>query len=127
MADLAALREQLADAMSTLPDVNVSAYLPDQMHPPAVVIEPDEVDWSAGAFARGAEPWTFLVKVLLSLVNNSAAQAARDEYLGGARDIKAAIETRMPGAFVTAARRFDAYDYAGVTYLGVEFVVNVYA
>jgi hypothetical protein len=127
MADLAALRNQLADAMSVLPDVNVSAYLPDQLQTPAVVVEPDTVDWSQGAFARGAEPWTFSVKVLLALVNNSAAQVARDEYLGGARDIKAAIETRIPGAFVTAARRFDAYDYAGITYLGVEFVVNVYA
>lgn len=128
MADLAAIRQQLADAMNTLPDIRAWPYIPDQIQTPTVIVEPDFVDWSEGAFARGAEPWSFLVRVLLSLAGgNVTAQKERDTYLGGLHDVKDAIQTAMPNAFVSSARKFDAWEYAGVQYLGVEVVVDVIA
>ena len=129
MADLAALRQQLADALNTLPDMRAEPYIPDQIQPPVVIVEPDFVDWSQGTFLRGFEPWTFLIRILLPLAGgNVAAQKLRDEYLGGpSKDIKDAIQSNIPTAFVESARKFDAWEYAGVQYLGVEIPVRVIA
>lgn len=129
MADLAPLRAQIADAANTgLPDPIVLPYIPDQIQTPVGIVEPDLVDWSSGAFGRGAEPWSFLIRFLLSLAGgNLEAQIARDEFLGGAKDIKDAIEVAVPTAFVSSARKFDAWTYAEADYLGVEFTVDVIA
>ena len=130
MADLAALRQQIADAINAgLPDPIAMPYIPDQIQPPVAIVEPDYIDWDEGGMARGAEHWHFLVRVLLSLAGgNVAAQVARDEYLGGpARDIKDAIQAAMPNSSVSSARKFDAWEYAGSQYLGVEFAVLVIA
>jgi len=127
MADLAAIRQQIADAMNTLPEMRATPYIPDQVQPPAVIVEPDYVDWDAGGMARGAEHWYFLIRVLIGLANNTAAQKNRDEYLGGGRDIKDAVQAAMPNSSVSSARKFDAWTYAGVDYLGVEFAVLVIA
>lgn len=134
MADLSALRHGLAAAINTLGDVRAWAYLPDQVQVPAVLIEPDAVDWTT-AFARGHESWTLLVRVLVSTSHNTAAQKARDEYFGGVLDIKNAIEGYAPlkdgtvaaSAFVRRADRFDAWTYAEITYLGVNLVVEIRA
>jgi len=127
MADLAAIRQQIADAMAPLPDLNAWPTIPDQIQTPCALVEPDYVDWDAGAYARGAEHWYFLIRVLIGLANNTAAQAERDTFLGGSRDIKDAIRAAMPNASVSSARKFDAWTYAGVDYLGVEFAVLVIA
>lgn len=130
MADLAALREQIADAINAgQPDPIAVPYIPDQIQTPVAIVEPDQVDWSSGAFARGAEPWSFLVRILLSLSGgNVEAQKLRDEFFGGpARDIKDAVESVMPNAFVSTARKFDAWEYSQVPYLGVEIVIQVRA
>lgn len=128
MADLATLRQEIADAINTLPDIRAWPYIPDTPQPPLVIVEPDVVDWSQGAYQRGAEPWTFFVRALLSLAGgNVAAQKTRDEFFGGIRDIKAAIEANVPSTFVSSARKFDAWTYAEIDYLGVEIVVEVIA
>jgi hypothetical protein len=134
MADLAAVRTGLADAINTLPGVRAWAYPPDQIQAPAILVEPDEVDW-ATAFGRGHEAWRFMVHVLISTVNNTASQKARDEFLGGISDLKDAIEGYMPlhdgtvaaSVFVRSARRFNAWKYGETTYLGVEVVVEIRA
>jgi hypothetical protein len=134
MADLAAVRNGLADAINTLSGARAWAYPPDQVQAPAILIEPDEVDW-ATAFGRGHESWRFLVHVLISTVNNTAAQKARDEYFGNVSDLKDAIEHYAPlkdgtvaaSVFVRNARRFSAWKYAETTYLGVEVVVEIQA
>ena len=127
MADLAAIRQQIADAMNVLPEMRAWPYIPDQIQPPTALVEPDYVDWDAGAYARGAEHWYFLIRVLIGLTNNTAAQKERDTFLGGSRDIKDAVQAAMPNSSVSSARKFDAWTYAGVDYLGVEFAVLVIA
>jgi hypothetical protein len=134
MADLAAVRHGLADAINTLSGARAWAYPPDQVQAPAILIEPDEVDW-ATAFGRGHEAWRFMVRVLVATAHNTAAQKARDEYFGGVSDVKDAIEGYPPltngvaasSVFVSRARRFDAWKYAETTYLGVELVVEIRA
>ena len=127
MADLQALAEQIADAINTVPEQNATAGIPDNINTPMVTVEPDLVDWTSGTYGRGFEPWSFLVRVLLGIGLNSETQKARNEYLGGSRDIKDAIEANVPSSFVSSARKFDAWTYANVEYLGVEFVVDVIA
>jgi hypothetical protein len=128
MADLIALRQQIADAIApVMPDVNVWPDVPDQIQTPCVVIEPDFVDWASGAFARGAEPWTFLARVLVGTVYNQAAREMRDSFLGGTRDVKDAVEAQVPSCFVSSARKFDAWTVAEIDYLGVEIVIEVTA
>jgi hypothetical protein len=133
MADLAAVRDAVAESMAGL-DVTVHPRLPDQLQTPCIVIEVDGVDW-ATAMGRGHELWTLLLRVLVGTVNNTAAQEARDEYFGGVRDVKAAVESYAPLKDGTAAasvwcreaRKFDGWEYAGIGYLGVEIVVEIRA
>lgn len=134
MADLAAVRKALADACSTITGLTGYATNPGQLHPPAALVEPQEVDWRT-AMGRGHDKWTFLVRVLVASTSNEAGQKARDEFFGTAKDIKDTIEAHAPlrgGAaaqdvFVAEARKFDAWEYNGTPYVGVEFVVEVYA
>jgi hypothetical protein len=133
MADLAAVRDAVADSMAGL-DVTVHPRLPDQLQTPCIVVEVDGVDW-ATAMGRGHELWTLLLRVLVGTVNNTAAQEARDEYFGGVRDVKDAVESYAPlkngtaaaSAWCRNAQKFDGWEYAGIGYLGVEIVVEIRA
>jgi hypothetical protein len=133
MADLAAVRDAVADSMAGL-DVTVHPRLPDQLQTPCIVIEVDGVDW-ATAMGRGHELWTLLLRVLVGTVNNTAAQIERDTYFGGVRDVKDAVESYAPlkngtapaSACCRTAQKFDGWEYAGIGYLGVEIVVEIRA
>lgn len=133
MADLAALRAAVADALSTVDGLTGHATNPGQLHAPCALVEPQDVDFT-GAMMRGHDKWTFLVRVLCGSASNEAGQLARDAYFGTAKDIKDAIEGHLPlrgeiaqDVLVRGARKFDAWEYSGVVYVGVEFVVEVYA
>lgn len=134
MADLALLRTEIAAAVNTIDGLTAAARVPGQVHPPMAVVEPGEVDFT-GAMQRGHDKWDMLVRVLIGTASNEAAQIARDEFFGTAKDIKDAIESHVPlrdgtaaqDVFVKSARKFDAWTYAGVAYLGVEFLVEAYA
>lgn len=135
MAGLAEVRQAVADALNTIDGLRATAVL-EQMQPPMAVVEPDRVDWRT-AMQRGHDAWTLLVRVLLGMASQRAAELARNEFFdaGGPRDVKDVIEAHVPlrdatvahDVFVAEARRFDAWEFSGVTYLGVEFVVEVYA
>ena len=135
MADLAALRDAIGDALATIPSIQVQRRPGGTVHTPAAIVEPGEVNWRGTAMQRGHEKWDMLVRCLVGTAFNEAAQVARDEFFGGAKDIKDAIESHVPlrdgtaahDVFVVAARKFDAWTYQGTAYLGVEFNVEVYA
>lgn len=133
MADLAAIRKELAEAMKAQ-GLRAYADNPAQLHAPAAIVEPDNVDFR-GAMQRGTEQWRFLIRYLCGTASVRAAEQERDKVFGGVKDIKDAIESHIPlrdgtaadDVFVAEARRFDSWEYAGVVYLGVEFQVEVYA
>lgn len=133
MADLAAIRQAIADALTAAGHV-AHPDSPEQLHPPAALVDVQDVDFRT-AMQRGHEKWTFLVRYLCGTASLAGALKERTAVFGGAKDIKDAIEGHVPlrdgtaahDAFVAEARRFDAWEYGGVTYLGVEFVVDVYA
>lgn len=131
MADLAAIRAELAAALNTLPDGRAEPYRPDTINPPLLVVEPDEVNFK-GAFGRGAEMWVFRVIALLGTVQNLSAQKLRDEFFGGIRDVHDAIEdhdygTAADDVEVVRAESFDTLTVSGVDYLGVFILVQVIA
>jgi hypothetical protein len=133
MADLAAIRDAVAESMAAL-DVNVWSHLPDQLQAPCIIVDVEGVDW-ATAMGRGHEAWTLLLRVLVGTVSNTAAQTERDTYFGGYRDVKDAVESYAPlkdgtkaaGAWCREARKFDGWEYAGIGYLGVEIVLEIRA
>lgn len=136
MADLDLLRDAVGDALEAVmgDTVQVQRRPGGIVHAPAVIIEPGEVDWRT-SMQRGHDKWELLIRVLIGTAMNEGAHKARDEFFGGARDIKDAIESHVPlrdgtaahDVFVKAARKFDAWVYQGTTYLGVEFALDAYA
>lgn len=134
MADLAVIRNAIGDALDDIEGIQVQRTPGAMVHPPCVVVEPGEVDF-AEAFQRGHEKWEILVRVLIGTAFDSAAHQQRDEFFGGVRDIKDAIEGHVPlrdgtaaqDVLVRTARKFDAWVYQATSYLGVEFAVDVYA
>ena len=98
------------------------------------MIEPGEVDFRT-SMQRGHDKWEMWVRVLIGTAFNEAAHKQRDEFFGGVKDLKDAIESHVPlrdgtaaqDVFVSRARKFDAWTYQGTAYLGVEFTVDVYA
>jgi hypothetical protein len=134
MADLAAVKTGIAAALNTLDGVRAHAITPDQVHVPAILLDPREVDFRT-AFGRGHELWTIDARVLVATVNNSAAQKARDSYFGGIHVVYDAIKTYPPlhdgsvaaSAEVVRAERFNAWKFDEITYLGVQVVLEVRA
>lgn len=136
MSNLAAVREAVADALNTVPGLNGYPRVPGQLSTPCAIVEPAEIDWST-AMQRGHDKVELVIRVLLGTALTEAAQLARDEFFdaGQPKDIKDAVESHVPlrdgsaahDVFVARARKFDAWTYAGIAYLGVEFVVDVYA
>jgi hypothetical protein len=136
MADLSAIRDALGDAVESLGDSALSVQRrPGAMvHAPCVVIEPGECDWRT-SMQRGHEKWDMLIRCLNGTAMNEAAHIERDQFFGGVRDLKDAIESHIPlrdgtvaqDVFVARARKFDAWTYQGTSYLGVEILVEVYA
>lgn len=138
MADITAIRDALGDAVETLSTTTnplaVQRFPGGQVHTPCVVIEPGEVDFS-GSMQRGTEKWEFWVRILVSTAFGEGAHRDRDKFFGGVFDVKDAIESHVPlrdgsvahDVFVHRARKFDAWTYQGVAYLGVEVTVDVYA
>jgi hypothetical protein len=94
MADLAAIRTALAANLSTIPDLQVSAYVLSNPTPPSAVVfaGPTEFD---KAFGRGMDMLVFMVRVVVAAVSDISAVVNLDPYMAGsgARSIKAAIES----------------------------------
>lgn len=136
MASYSAIRDGLKTALETIEGLRVDDTAPGQINPPAAVILPGDpvVSWDS-TFDRGSDDFQFIARVLVSLADLRTAQDALDAFLAGSGDssVKQAVEgddTLGGVAYSTAvssARNYGEYSYAGVTYLGVEFVVDISA
>jgi hypothetical protein len=94
MADLAAIRTGLAANLSTIPDIQVSAYVLSNPTPPCAVVFAGPTDFDT-SFGRGLDNLVFMVRVLVAAVSDISAVVNLDPYMAGsgARSVKAAIET----------------------------------
>lgn len=135
MADLADIISGLADNLGTIDKLRVQEEVLDTVPIPCAIIGlPTAVEFDE-VMARGADLYTFTVRVLVARASERAAQRALFDYTSGTgtKSIKTAIESdsTLGGAAdtvqVTSAGNLGVYGYGDVDYLGAEFTVEVIA
>lgn len=135
MADIASIIDGLAANLGTVDKLRVQGEILDTVPIPcAIVGPPTAVNYDA-VMARGADTYTFTVRVLVARASERSAQRSLFGYTSGtgAQSIKAAIESdrTLGGAAdsvrVTSAGNIGIYGYGEADYLGIEFAVEVIA
>lgn len=126
---IAGVRAGLADALSAIPGLRVSAYFPDSIEPPMAIVDTYRVTFDS-AMNRGMDQIEFEVIIAVRRTSERAAQQALDAYVPL---VKAAIENdeTLGGAcmslHVTAAERQSSLAVGESTYLAASFAVRVIA
>lgn len=132
---LTEIREGLADALASIPDLQESAYLLANPTPPSAEVQPGPVEYDA-AMARGSDRWTMTVRVFVGAVTDRGAQARLDKMLAptGGYSVKAALQAdrTLDGAAQTLrVVRCTGYRIFGregaAPVLGAEWEVDVIA
>lgn len=135
MTTLAQVREGIALNLSTIADVQVSAYMLGNPTPPAIEVVPEQVTYDL-AFQRGMDQWNVTVRAFVGLTTDVGAQKRLDLMLAssGANSVKAAVEASptLGGAVddlrVTRASGYRTYTFEGrPPVLGAEWAVEVFA
>lgn len=95
MPDMTVLREGLAANLSSIPDIQVSAYMLANPTPPAIHVIPGETDYHATMGGGPDEWWHFTVQAFVAVVNDIGGQQRLDGMLASQGDysVKAAIES----------------------------------
>jgi hypothetical protein len=131
---LATIRTALKQALSSIPDCQVSAYLLAQPTPPCLMVVTGETSYDA-AMARGLDRWTLLVQALVPLTVDQRQQELLDRWRSpsGTHSVKAAVETDrtlggvVQDALVVSASEDRVYGIDPHLSLGCEFVVQLLA
>jgi len=131
--NLAAIRNGMADNLSTIPDIQVSPYMLSAPTPPAVHILPDTCEYDL-AMRAGLHELTMMVQIFVSITTDQGAQVLLDQYLAptGAQSVKAALEAdrTLGGACQDShVQMFTYRQYPrpeGDPFLGADFTVQVY-
>lgn len=136
MASVTELRRGLRDRLQTIPGLHAYATAPGQINVPAAVVTPaqDLLEFDA-TMGRGSDEFRLLVTVYAARADDELGQDTLDAFLegSGASSVKAAVEAEssLGGvcdfAVVSRARNYGEYEYAGISYFGVELVVEVTA
>lgn len=128
--DVQAVREELASALQAIDRLQVFAHEPGSITPPSAVVGwPERIDFDA-AFNRGADRASWELFVFVRQADLRAASENLAPYISGAgpSSVKERIESHEPAAYDSArvqSVEVDGYVYAGVTYLGARFTVDV--
>ena len=135
MTTMSALRTKIATNLDTIADLRVYAYVPDDPRPPVAYVIPSGVDFDT-AMGRGADTYSFTVKVIVGRWSERTAQSTLDGYCdpSSSTSIKKAIESdRRLGGEAFDLRVESLRNYGpiilddGITYLSAEFAVTVIA
>lgn len=130
---IAAIREGLAANIATIPNLRVSAEIPDNPSPPIAVIALNNISYDLD-FNRGMTLYNFTVTLIVGRVAERDAQRKLDAYAGnGERSIKTAVQSdRTLGGVAFDVRLSEmstlgALNLGEQTYLAADFAVQVYA
>lgn len=83
MASLSDIRDELKSVIvAGVPDLIGYDTVPDVVQVPAIVICPEDADFS-GAMARGLDTWIFHLYVLVGRTETREAQESLDRYISG--------------------------------------------
>ena len=134
MSRFADIRQGLAGALSTIPNLRTYDYLPDNPAAPCALVAPRTVTFDS-VFVRGADSFTFDVMILVRRASERSGQDELDGYCDstGAQSVKTAIEAdptlggRIDSCQVTTISNIGAVDIGETTYLQATFVVDIIA
>lgn len=134
MASLSALRDGIAENLSTITGLRVSAFVPDNVNPPLAIITPQTIEYHR-SFQNGLNTYNFIVSVFVGRVSEQAAQNTLDVYCSptGSSSIKSAIESdrtlqgRAYDLVVSDMRNYGSVTIGENTYLTAEFDCAVQA
>jgi hypothetical protein len=129
---IAAIREGLAANIATIPNLRVSAEIPDNPSPPIAVIALNNISYDLD-FNRGMTLYNMTVTLIVGRVAERDAQRKLDAFAGsGERSIKTAVESdRTLGGSAFDCRLSEmttlgAYNSGEQTYLAADFAIQVY-
>lgn len=93
MTALADVRQGIAENLSAISGVQVSAYSLANPTPPTLQVTVGPVNY-VGAFDRGVVSWTLFVQALIGITTDIGAQRLLDELIdtSGERSVKEAVE-----------------------------------
>lgn len=129
------LREELAENLSTIDGVQVSAWLLANPTPPAIEVAVDEVNYDH-SMGRGSDEWFFVVRAYVGAATDRAAQIKLDTLLApsGSGSVKTALEAtptldgKCEDLHVVSASGYRIFQRAGgPELLGCEWRVRVIA
>lgn len=133
-ATITAVRTALAEALSTIDGLRTFATLPDNIAPPAAVVEPDTgifLEYGT-ALAGQADDIRLRVGLFVSRASDRAGAGKLDGYIAsnGPHSIRAAVEADptlggvVDSVQVTQALNWGQVTFGGVDYYGCEFIVE---
>lgn len=135
MAGLSEIRAGLAENLRSIQGIQVSPWLLSNPTPPAIEIQPGEIDWDR-AMQRGLDELTLTIRAFVAISTDIGAQHRLDELLApsGPSSVKAAAESdRTLGGLVDDLRVTRCTGYrlftrdGGVSVLGAEWTVQIFA
>jgi hypothetical protein len=135
MTTMSQLRTGLATNLATVNGLRAYAYVPDDPRPPVAYVIPTGVQYDT-AMGRGADTYSFAVKVIVGRWNERTAQTILDGYCdpSSSTSLKLAIQSdRQLGGQAFDLRVQSMSNYGplvlddGITYLSADFTVEVIA
>lgn len=134
MADLKAVRDAIADVLSTVDGLRGLNTIPGEITPPAALVLLESIDFDT-TMTRGSDDYQFVAMVVVSKAHERVAQDALFGYLAGAgqRSVKAAFEADptlgglVHDAAVTEVRPPGNTTIGEIGYYGVPIVITVMA
>lgn len=136
MASVSSIRDGLKTRLATVSGLNAYDTVPGDIVPPAAIVAPgNPVVMYDLTMGRGGDTLRFVITLLISDVVDDMAQDTLDAYLAGSgsSSIKTAVEAdeTLGGvahfAVVTQVNSYGLLEWAGVSYLGAELLVEVVA
>lgn len=89
------IREALAEALSAIPDYQVTAYMLADPTPPSLSLFPAELEYDMSfQGGGGTDDWTFTVQAAVGMASDIGAQQKLDELIAreGPSSVKGALE-----------------------------------
>jgi hypothetical protein len=135
MTTISELRAGIATNLATVSGLRAYAYVPDDPKPPIAYVIPSGISFDT-AMGRGADTYSFTVKVIVGRWNERTAQTILDGYCdpSSSTSLKRAIQVdRQLGgkAFDLRVQSMSGYGPIiledGITYLSADFAVEVIA
>lgn len=126
--------DELSTKLDGIEGLRPYPYWVDSVSPPAALVAlPDDVGFDE-TYGRGADRMRFPVLVLVGAVSDRASHAEVSAYMdgSGAKSVKATLDSSSTNTYTScdvvrvASAATDRYKSGGVTFLGVEFIVEVF-